>query len=83
MNRLASNHYGLNHPLNRINIIDSALCSICGAYETADHILFTCPQLVNHGVLVQHLVNIKVPTPYELRSIIATWKSEKNNITDI
>lgn len=77
INRLASNHYGLNHHLNRINIIDSPICSRCGAYETADHILFTCPHLINRNPLIQHLVHIKTPIPFEFRNIIATCNSVK------
>lgn len=74
-NRLASNHYCLNHHLNRISIVDSALCSRCGDYESADHILFDCRELQHRDELVKHLIAAGAMKPLEIRGILALCRS--------
>lgn len=74
-NRLASNHYCLNHHLNRVNIVESPICQRCDAYENADHVLFHCPGLIHRDRLELQLNAIGATRPYEIRNILATCRS--------
>lgn len=74
-NRLAANHYCLNHHLNRVNITESPMCQHCNAnYESADHVLFQCQTLRYRDTLESHLVAVGARKPFEIRNILATCR---------
>lgn len=75
VSRLSSNHYTLKSHLHRVNIVESPLCE-CGAYETIDHILFSCVNYMNGRVVLQNYLRRNGHiVPFEIRNILASSTS--------
>lgn len=56
VSRIRSNHYSLNHSLNRKNLVDDPSCSCGHPIQDINHVVFDCPETANHAQPLRNFV---------------------------
>lgn len=80
-NRLRANHTSLNESLFRKDIIDSSYCSCSNTDQTADHIFWECPDLIDYRLdMLTELSKYDLPQPYTITNLL---KNLTTNIGEI
>lgn len=73
--RLMTGHVRLNFHLNRLTLVDSAMCDCQTSHQTVNHVLFDCPHL-DHQIFLDKILSFGFIEPFEIGCLLADMNQE-------